>query len=164
LNDPENTLVKFFDVLSTIKPRLGPVLIQLPPNLGFHPEKAGPFYNVLKQYKGYHFAVEGRNESWLSEESIALMKKNRIAFVIAEMGDIRPYAEHVTSRHVYLRFHGRLGCNYSYTDEELAAYADKCNSWAKAGLTVWVFFNNDCEGFAINNAKTLIALFAKQAH
>jgi uncharacterized protein YecE (DUF72 family) len=43
LNDPEEPLEKFFGVFEQMQDRMGPVLIQLPPSLGYQPEKTEYF-------------------------------------------------------------------------------------------------------------------------
>lgn len=158
LEDPRETLPKFFELFDPVKQQLGPVLIQLPPSLSFDEEKAIEFYKALKHYKGYHFALEGRHESWLAKESIALLKKYGIAFVIAESGRRRPYVEKFTDRHVYLRFHGADDHYASYPDEVLHSFAQKIKQWKKEGHIVWVFFNNDGNAHAVFNAKKLIEM------
>ncbi|TWW01636.1 DUF72 domain-containing protein [Chitinophaga pinensis] len=157
LNDPEDTLPRFFDVFDPVHKHLGPVLIQLPATLGFHEDKVSHFFGVLKEYKGYSFAIEPRHESWLQDNAIALLEKYRIAFVIAESGKRWPYGEFVTARHIYIRFHGPDGSYAtSYSHKTLEKYAEKMRNWKEEGHTVWVFFNNDVHGYAIENANTLI--------
>lgn len=157
LNDPDTTLPRFFEVFDHIVKKLGPVLIQLPQNLHYHAAKAQAFFEALKQYKGYTFALEPRHESWLQEDAVKMLKKYKIAFVIAHSGDRFPYAEIITSKHIYLRFHGPEG-NYatSYTNAFLKKYAAKILAWQQAGHTIWVFFNNDGHAYAVNNAQTLL--------
>ncbi len=85
LNDPEESLSSFFDVFEPLKQKLGPTLIQLPPALKFNAEKAENLYLFCKKkYNYYSFAIEVRHQTWLSKESILLMKKYKIAFVISQ--------------------------------------------------------------------------------
>jgi len=160
LRDPELALPRFFDVFDPVKRHLGPILIQLPEAVAFHDEKAATFFKALRSmHKGYSFALEIRNPSWLEEVPIAMLRRYRIGLVIAESGKRWPYAEIITDRHVYLRFHGPDGSYASsYSHEVLRSYAKKCKAWAAAGHTVWAFFNNDVHGYAIENARTLIEL------
>jgi uncharacterized protein YecE (DUF72 family) len=158
LNDPEETLPKFFDLFEPIKKHLGPILIQLPPSLSFDAERATEFYRALKKYKGYHFALEARHESWFVKESITLLKKQGIAFVIAESGNRRPYIEVVTDQNIYLRLHGPSGYDSSYPDKILRTFARKVADWKKEGHTVWIFFNNDGKAHAVFNAQKLIEM------
>jgi uncharacterized protein YecE (DUF72 family) len=157
LNDPEDTLPRFFNIFDPFHKQLGPVLIQLPAALGYHEEKAAHFFEILKRYKGYTFALEPRHESWLEDDAIALLKKYKITFVIAESGNRWPSAEFVTAKHIYVRFHGPDGSYAkSYDNKVLKKYAKKMADWREEGHTVWVFFNNDGHGYAIENAETLI--------
>lgn len=159
LNDPEDTLPAFFDVFDPYIKHLGPVLIQLPPNLPFHEEKVHIFLTALKKYKGYRFAVEPRHETWMEPVAVNLLKKFKVGFVIAESGQRWPYGEFVTAKDIYIRFHGPDGSYASsYTDQVLKQYAKKINIWRNEGHHVWVFFNNDINGYAIDNARTLITL------
>ena len=157
LNDPEESFQKFFDVFTPLKRKLGPILIQLPPSLHFNPEKAEHVYRLCtKQYAYYLFAMEVRHPSWLEKESLDLMKQYNISFVIAQSGINFPYAEIVTAKHIYVRFHGpqQLYAS-SYSDEQLENFAALFKQWKKQGHSIWAFFNNDVFGYAIENAKRL---------
>ena len=103
--------------------------------------------------------MEARHQSWLQDDSLKLMRKYNIAFVIAQSGDKFAYGEHVTAKHIYVRFHGPEGLyTSSYTEEMLQSFAVKFKAWMKEGHTVWAFFNNDVGGYAITNAKRLLEL------
>jgi uncharacterized protein YecE (DUF72 family) len=164
LHEPEEPVQRFFDVFTPMYSRLGPVLVQLPPSLKFDAERATHFYRLLhNQYRSFSFAMEVRHESWLAEESLALMKANNISFVIAEAKDkIRfPYAEVVTAKNIYVRFHGpeQLYAS-SYTEAQLRHYADLFLEWKSNGHHIYAFFNNDISGHAFRNAKQLEAMVA----
>lgn len=156
LHEPEEPLQRFFKALSPARQILGPVLIQLPPALRFHPENAKQFFNALQKYDDkFHFALEVRHNSWLEEEGLQLLKKYDIAFVISQSAEF-PYAEVVTSNNVYMRFHGpdRLYGSL-YSNAALRKYANKLIAWKKEGKHVWAFFNNDMQGYAVKNALQL---------
>lgn len=162
LRDPEQTLPRFFDVFDTIIKKLGPVLLQLPPNLHFHEERVKDFLDVLTTWKGYRFALEPRHESWLEPEALSLLKKYKIAFVIAHSGNRFPSGEFITAKDIYIRFHGPEG-NYAsgYSAAFLQQYAHKIVQWQQSGHHIWVFFNNDGNAYAIKNARTLIDYIKK---
>jgi uncharacterized protein YecE (DUF72 family) len=157
LNDPEETLPRFFDVFQSMAKQAGPVLIQLPAMLGFHEEKAHVFFHYLHTfYKDFRFSLEPRHGSWAEPAAIALMKKYQIGWVIADSGTRFASAELVTAKHIYLRFHGPDGSYATaYSTRTLARYAKKCLEWKAKGHSVWVFFNNDIHGYAVANARTL---------
>jgi uncharacterized protein YecE (DUF72 family) len=165
LNDPEQTVPRFFDVFDGMAGSMGPVLIQLPAMLGFHEEKAAHFFSYLcDHYNDFLFSLEARHAGWMEKPAVALLKKYRIGWVIADSGTRFASAELVTARHIYLRFHGPDG-HYatSYSKIALKTYADKCLFWKEKGYTVWVFFNNDLHGYAVENAHTLQKLVASSS-
>ncbi len=159
LNEPEAPLQRFFTAIEGIQPVCGPVLVQLPASLRFEYDKTEYFYKLLKQeYNQYEYALEGRHISWLDNDSLNLMAKYDIAFVISQSGKKFPYAEFVTSKNIYVRFHGPEALYASsYSEEMLSSYAEKFLQWVKEGHVLWAYFNNDINGYAVPNAKTLIA-------
>ncbi len=157
LLNSEESLRKFFDLFDEMRSRLGPILIQLPPGLLYKRSLIVDFFNILKeQYEGYRFAIEVRHKSWINDEFLTILNQYGIAFVIADSGKRYPYFEAVTTDFVYIRFHGHEALYASdYREQELQAYAYKIMSWKSANKDVWVFFNNDFNGFAVKNAKRL---------
>jgi uncharacterized protein YecE (DUF72 family) len=160
LKEPEESLSRFFEVFEPMKKQMGPVLIQLPPSLKFDHNLAQHFYAVLdRSYKGYSFALEGRHPTWIETDSLELMKTHDIALVISQSGVNFPYSEEVTSKNIYLRFHGPKELFKSaYPSAMLREYARKIKKWESAGHTIWAFFNNDWYTHAINNALELESL------
>ncbi|RYY60389.1 MAG: DUF72 domain-containing protein [Chitinophagaceae bacterium] len=155
LRDPEEPLERFFNTFAPLPAeQFGPVLVQLPPMLGFNPATAKHFYEVLLQrYPAHAFVVEVRHDSWYRTESLDLMRAYGIGLVIAESGGHFPYLEAVTSEEVYLRFHGPAALYASsYSDEQLQYYAALCRGWLGEGKRVWAFFNNDIHGYAWSDA------------
>jgi uncharacterized protein YecE (DUF72 family) len=157
LHDPEETVARFFEVFEPMKEKMGPVLVQLPPSLKFDYDVAEHFYSTLKKnFKEYSFAMEVRHETWMAEESLTLMSKYDMAFVISQSGERFPYAETVTAKNIYVRFHGPKELYASsYSDKMLKDFAKKFQRWIDKGHYVWAFFNNDVGLHAIYNAKTL---------
>ncbi len=156
LREPEEPLARFFSIFAPLKAQCGPVLVQLPDMLRFNAGVAEHFYAALSAYEGYRIALEVRHDSWLIGESLRLMEAYQIALVINQSGVHWPYTETVTSRDVYLRFHGPRALYASaYSDEELTLYASKMRLWASEGREVWAFFNNDIHGYAPRDAARL---------
>lgn len=157
LKEPEEPMERFFGIFEPMKKKMGPVLFQLPPNLKFDYDVTEHFFKLLhKKYKAYDFALEVRHETWMDNSALDLMAKYDIAFVISQSGVGFPYSEMVTSKNIYVRFHGpeKLYAS-SYTDKMLKGFAKKFKAWMKEGHDIWVFFNNDWYTYAIHNAKTL---------
>jgi uncharacterized protein YecE (DUF72 family) len=157
LVNSEEALEKYFEVFENMKSRLGPVLIQLPPGLSFDKTLIHEFLDIIKnKYSLYRFAIEVRHESWINDNFFDLLAHRGIAFVIADSGDRFPFYETVTADFVYLRFHGREQLYASdYSEADLKLFAGKIVSWLNEDKEVWVFFNNDFHGYAVNNAVRL---------
>lgn len=156
LHDPEEPLQRFFNIFEPIKEHLGPVLVQLPDNVKFNEEVVRPFYELLQSdYAEYRFAMEVRDESWFSNESLSLMRKHKVTLVFAQSEQF-PYYEEITAKDIFVRFHGP-GSLYSssYPDETLKEYALKFGAWVRQGHHVWAFFNNDVGGHALHNGAKL---------
>jgi uncharacterized protein YecE (DUF72 family) len=156
LHDVELPLSTFFERFDNIKSNLGPVLIQLPPSLGFHRERAEHFFQLLKPHCDYRFALEVRHKTWLGEEALGLLRQYDIALVISQSDGRFPYSEAATADFMYLRFHGP-GALYAsdYVQEMLADYAHKIKTWLKESRAAWAFFNNDFFAYAVKNARQL---------
>lgn len=157
LREPEEPLERFFSVFEAMKKKMGPVLVQLPAMLTFNYDVAEQFYRLLKfSYSSYQFVMEVRHSSWLQEESVTLMAAFDIGFVISQSGNLFPYAETVTAKNIYVRFHGPEALYASsYNDEMLQDFARKFRQWAAEGHEVWAYFNNDINGYAPADAQRL---------
>ena len=70
----------------------------------------------------------------------------------------------VTGKFVYLRFHGLNGGSaHDYADHELEPWAEQLRSRAREGLTGFVYFNNDVNTRAPQNALRLMQMVGKYA-
>jgi len=156
----EEALGKFTGVFALMKEKLGPVLVQLPPQLQFDRYLIISFFELLKSMgEGFRYAVEVRNKSWINDDFMKILSEYGIALVMADSGDRYPYREAVTTDFVYLRLHGREQLYATdYDEATLIEFAGKINGWLSSGKDVWVFFNNDFYGYAVKNAKQLISL------
>jgi len=160
LKEPEEAMERFFAAFTILKRKMGPVLIQLPASVTFKADKARHFFSLCKKkYSYYRFALEVRHDSWLSKESIELMRFYNISFVISQSGIGLPYAEIITAQHIYVRFHGPHALYASgYTDHQLKKFAVLFKGWKNKGHTIWAFFNNDVHGYAFRDARRLTML------
>ena len=133
--------------------KLGPLLYQLPPNLHCNDARLESFLSLLPGDLGHVF--EFRHESWLTQEAFDLLRRHNVGFCIFDMPGLTTPLE-VTADFAYVRFHGSTwmygGC---YSDEELADWAYRITKLAQNVKAVYVYFNNDAEGFAVSNAQTL---------
>ena len=157
LRDVETPLANFFasGVLG-LREKLGPILWQLPPNLGFDRERLGEFFNLLPRDMaaaarlGRHhddklktcaalrvdesrrlsYALEIRHPTFLVPEFFELLREHNIAFVFADTAQKWPYAEDLTGDLVYIRLHGAEQLYVSgYSDSELEWWATRIRLW-----------------------------------
>jgi len=82
LRDCADTLRYFYDVVSGLGEKFGPVLFQLPPNFRKDTFVLGDFVNGLPG--GMRAAFEFRHESWFDEEVFELLKATNAALCIAD--------------------------------------------------------------------------------
>src|SRR6185437_10057493 len=110
----------------------------------------------------YRHAFEVRHPSYFHEEFYAILRAHDCAFVIADTAGRYGYAEQVTADFVYVRLHGSSALYASdYTDEELAAWADRIGRWTGTeggARDVYVYFDNDAKVHAPHNAMQLADL------
>ena len=154
LHDPEELLQRFFDVFKSMKKQMGPVLMQLPRMVKFKPDVAEHLFKLLKRnYTRYEFVLEVRHPTWLEKDSLRLLTKYEIGLVISQSGNRFPYAEIITAKNIYIRFHGPEALYASsYKDKDLKYFAKKFSKWVKEGHEIWTFFNNDINGHAPEDA------------
>lgn len=158
LKDVELPLDTFFNSASTLQHKLKVVLWQLPPHIKYNYKSFELFVQLLTAYKVRH-AFEFRHESWITEKVVKLLHSENMAFCMADC------PEHlidlpVTADFVYMRRHGKT-CSYDtlYTEEEITEDFNRIKSYIEQNKTVYIFFNNDAQGFAPKNAVQLIDMF-----
>jgi uncharacterized protein YecE (DUF72 family) len=62
----------------------------------------------------------------------------------------------LTADWTFVRFHhGKRGRRGNYSESELQEWAERVAGWRADGIDVYVYFNNDWEGFAVYNGQRL---------
>jgi len=135
--------------------KLGPVLWQLPAS--FRRDDVRLAETLARLPDGRH-AFEFRHPSWFDDDVYALLREHRAALVVADRDGL-PEAPWVdTAGWWYVRLHhGRAGRRGNYSPAELARWAERLRGRSD---DAYVYFNNDWEGFAPQNAATLRSLVA----
>jgi len=135
--------------------KLGPVLWQLPAS--FRRDDVRLAETLARLPDGRH-AFEFRHPSWFDDDVYALLREHRAALVVADRNGL-PEAPWVdTAGWWYVRLHhGRAGRRGNYSPAELARWAERLRGRSD---DAYVYFNNDWEGFAPQNAATLRSLVA----
>lgn len=164
LNDEVRELITYI-LTSTqvLQEKLGAIVIQLPPSFKLDIEKVDSFLKffmaeVKKQKYQFDVAIEFRNKYWFVPEVYTMLKKHSVALVAADSSRY-PGARQVTADFFYVRMHGPeklFSSKYTAEQlEELAAYLKTIESQMKR---IYVYFNNDYHGYALDNARDLLQL------
>jgi uncharacterized protein YecE (DUF72 family) len=129
--------------------------VQLPPNMPRDDARLDYFLAELPDW--IRVAVEFRHPSWHVEEVFALLERHGAAYCVMSGAGL-PCILRATAPFVYVRLHGPdPGSLYggSYSDDDLAWWAERIREWERDGRDVFAYFNNDLEGNAVRNAETL---------
>jgi len=161
LTDCEQELGDFLNIVSQLGPRRGPLLVQLPPSLHKDVECLAQFVRLLRRRLGrrdWPVAIEFRCPTWLCDEVYTLLSEKGIAVCLADLPRC-PVTQPNDAPLVYVRRHGPGG-HYrgSYGAAEIAADAASIRQWLAEGRDVYVYYNNDADGYAPENARQLAAL------
>ena len=150
LTEVERGIELFYERLDPLvrSPKLGPVLWQLPPTFKRNDERLAATLTLLPP--GRH-CFEFREPSWFVPEVYELLSAHVAALVIGDDAR-RPVGAHErTTAWTFVRFHyGARGRRGNYSESELDEWAARIEKWRAAG-DVFVYFNNDWEGFAVQN-------------
>jgi uncharacterized protein YecE (DUF72 family) len=153
LKNSEEPLLTFTSRAEHLGDNLGPLLYQLPPNFQRDDDRLETFLRLLD--KKLRHVFEFRHQSWMDDTVYRLLNKYNAAFCIYDMpGFTSPLI--TTADLAYVRFHGHDDLYSSrYPDAELSNWAKKLAQAASNLKYLYVYFNNDASGFAVENALTL---------
>lgn len=155
LKQPEPWFTRFERARRLLGDRAGPLLVQLHPAQGRDDDRLDSFLAGLP--RDLVVALELRHPSWDDPAVFELLRRHRAAYVVTSGAGMRciPVA---TAGLVYVRLHGPADEDIytgSYTDDQLAWWAGRINTWDNEGRDVAVYFNNDIGGHAVRNARAL---------
>jgi uncharacterized protein YecE (DUF72 family) len=158
LKEPEHALNNLIPRAGALREKLGPILFQLPPHWPVNLERLETFLNALPPKHLYAF--EFREPSWHREEVYALLRAHNAAFCIFEL-DRFFSPEAITADWTYIRLHGPGGkYRGSYSTRQLREWAAKIRDWSSELRAIYLYFDNDQAGYAVQNALELKSLVA----
>lgn len=161
--------------------KLGPILWQLPPSFRFEPDRLEEFLAALPRDTGdalrlarrrdarmhgrsrlridrvrpLRHALEVRHPSFITPAFVDLLRRQRVALVVADTAGKWPYFEDPTADFMYLRLHGDKELYASgYTDAALDGWAERIRRWSRRG-DVFCYFDNDIKVRAPFDAERL---------
>jgi len=161
LTSVETALANFFaSGIANLRDKLGPFLWQLPANFRYDEGKIDRFLGMLPRdteeasalarrrdakvrgrarisfgpARRLRHAMEVRNEGFVDPSFIGLLRKHRVAFVIADTAGKWPQYEDVTADFVYIRLHGDEELYRSaYMEHALTHWAGRIRRWSQGG-------------------------------
>jgi len=169
--------------------KLGPILWQLPPQLGFDAGRLEEFFAILPRSTGaaaelarchdarlrhgadcqarhdrpLRYAVEVRHDSFRAPEFLAMLRRAGVAVCVADTAGRWPLLEEVTADFVYVRLHGAKRLYESgYGPAALDEWAARIRRWRR-GREVFVYFDNDVKVRAPFDAINLAARLGQGA-
>ncbi len=150
--------------------KLGPILWQLPPTLGFDVARLTSFFARLPRStaeaswlarrhddritgralvetdadRPLRHALEVRHRSFVTPAFTELLRENAVAVVVADTAGKWPLIREATTDFVYVRLHGDKELYASgYTAAGLDNWAASVREWLADDLDVFVYFDND---------------------
>jgi uncharacterized protein YecE (DUF72 family) len=157
LANVEEPLANFFaSGVLALREKLGPILWQLPPSLGFLPDRFDAFFAMLPKTTKeaaelakrhgprlagralttaavdlpIRYTVEVRHDTLLDPAFIAMLRRHNVAFCLADTAGKFAYAEDVTAEFMYVRLHGSEQLYASgYKPAELDWWAGRLKRW-----------------------------------
>jgi uncharacterized protein YecE (DUF72 family) len=137
--------------------KLACILIQLPPGMKFRKDSIEAFLKKLPL--DLRFALEYRNETWLTDEAHNLLTDYNIAAVAVDE-PLLPPETRLTADIAYVRWHGRgktMWYNYRYSKDELADWVPKLKEMSQ-NAEVYGYFNNHYHSYAPENCVDVLEM------
>jgi uncharacterized protein YecE (DUF72 family) len=149
----------FYHSCSLLEGKFELILLQVAPQTPYDPARLRKA--LLAFPDPGKVAVEFRRQEWYSSEILDLLRS--VGATVCNVDSPRQkITTHLTSEKAYLRLHGRKQWySYNYSDDELVELAGLARELARQGATrLYIFFNNDYEGYAPANALAIKHMLA----
>jgi len=194
--------------IANLRGKLGPFLWQFPPNAAYDAAALDAFLALLPrdthaatalarqhderlagraqvdfgERRALRHAVEVRHPSFVDPSFVRLLRRHRVALVVADTGGRWPEYDDVTTDFVYVRLHGAKTLYASgYSDRTLRVWAARIDRWRRGGepaaprrildmdaskrtrRDVFCYFDNTAKEHAPRNAQWLAAMLDRAA-
>lgn len=169
-DDTDERLESFLSLLLPLSDKLSVLLIQLPPRMRINLIRLEGFLDTLFYYMTIHdmkfkVAIEFRNETWFTDETIKLLKSYNVANVLSDNPGTWPIWPVSTANFGYVRLHGdRVLYSSKYTIDKIQEWnkheQDYENEWSES----YTYFDNDGHANAVMNALQLQLLQKQYVH
>lgn len=162
LRDPAEPVARLLAAASGLGPKLGPILVQLPPTFQADP---GLLDACLREFRGawpavrgdgpeaLRIAVEPRHETWWTDEVREVLGAHDAALCWADRLDRPVTPLWRTASWGFLRFHeGTADPWPRYGEQALQTWVERIQEAQLSHADVYVYFNNDPGGAAVVNS------------
>ena len=137
LKDVADLVTYLLRTASTLGPKLGPILFQLPPNLKKDVPRLKDFFLTLPERR--RVAFEFRHASWFDDETFDVLRAEAAALCVADTGEEPATPLVATTDWGYLRLRRE-----DFSDDELAEWAKRIQ--AQPWQDAYVFMKHEEEG------------------
>ena len=137
LRNTEEPMARFVEAIQPLiqTKRLAPVLFQLPPNLKADAGLLREFAESMP--RGFRAAMEFRHESWFTDSTYDILRRNKIALCVAESDELET-PEVFTAMFAYFRLR-----RSSYSAAARKKIAVRMRLLAAEGKEVYAFFKHE---------------------
>ena len=158
-DDFEERLETFVKLAEGLGEKLGCILWQLPGNLHKNVQKIKDLGKLLD--KNQPNVIEFRHESWFDDEVYDMLSEQNISYCMLSAPDDLPEEAKASTKIAYLRLHGKKDWyRYNYSQNELRSWEKRLRG-LKNVSELYVYFNNDQNAYAVENAKQLQSLLGQ---
>lgn len=164
LRECEALLAAFLAETAALGPKLGPLLVQLPPGLSFEAPVVTAFFAALREVFAGGIVCEPRHVSWIAPEADETLREFHVARVVADPALSAPGATEPGGWDgiAYYRLHGSPRVYYSdYGEDDLEALASRLTRATTGARSVWCIFDNTALGAATANALRVEAILGE---
>jgi uncharacterized protein YecE (DUF72 family) len=162
LREPRDSVDRLMEGASRLGPHLGPILVQLPPDMPAEPARLADTLAAFP--RDVRVAVEPRHASWFTEEVRILLRERNAALCWADRRGPRTPTDGAwaTAPYGYVRFHtGQASPRGCYGDVALRRWLERIRAaWPDDAADVFLYWNNDHRGCAPRNAARFAELAA----
>jgi len=166
LRDPAEPVARLLGAAAGLGDRLGPILLQLPPNLHADPQRLD---ECLREFgspgaapRPVRVAVEPRHDSWWTDEVREILSSHRAALAWTDRLGHPLTRLWRTADWGYLRFHeGAASPRPRYGERALRSWAQRVMQAWRPDADVFVYFNNDQGGAAVHDATAFTAIIRR---
>jgi uncharacterized protein YecE (DUF72 family) len=160
LRDPEEPVERFMTRAEKLGDKLGPVLLQMPPQMEAEPERLAETLELIP--RGVRVAAEFRHPSWFTHQVFEILSEHGAALCLAD-SPRRKTPQVRTADWGFVRFHeGRATPRPCYGEQALGTWVEKLAELFGPDRDVYAYFNNDWRACAIRDA-IVFAHLAKKA-